>query len=259
MRQEVVQAMGMRIFGLTVGRNEAERYLDPMLAHMRDILGGHFFYDDRSDDQTPYIAGFRSCDVMIRREDMASFVENEGEFRGDAWRAFEFCMRPQEGDWVLVIDCDEVLVSSYGADPMAVQSVLESTITAAGNHPVNLTIPEVFGFSVNGKPLVRVDALWNTIHAPRLFPYRKGGHYFSGEFGVPAVPTYVQSSSWHTTEELSLMHYGYAHLSDQKSKYDRYNRRYGHSHEHVQSIISPPTLVEWQFPYVKEMRVNGDS
>jgi len=46
----------MRIFGLTVGRNEAGRYLETMLWHMHGIVDNHFFFDDRSDDETVSIA-----------------------------------------------------------------------------------------------------------------------------------------------------------------------------------------------------------
>lgn len=255
----------MTIFGLTVGRNEEHRYLRPMLTHMAGVVDEHFFYDDISDDNTPVIAALSGCEVQLRPKDIPSFVENEGAFRHNAWDCFQVDMDPEPGDWVLVIDCDEVLVSTrsvsnnieeYGLGYCTrerLKYVIENL-----NIPVELAIPEVFGFAEDGRPLIRMDNMWGTISAPRLFPYRPGGSYYTGPgFGVPAVPSYVMTGARHSTTDLALMHYGYANKRDQELKYQRYIGQQGHSNAHVESIISPPTLVTWDRPYVKEMR--GDS
>lgn len=162
-----------------------------------------------------------------------------------------FFPRPQN-DWVLIIDCDEVLV---GIDYKSQRLALKSAIEVATESAIDLNIPEVFGFSEIGQPLVRVDRLWGTIHAPRLFRYESGARYPSHGFGVPAVPSYVMGLSWGSTTLLALMHYGYAAEKDQQAKFNRYTGRLGHSNEHVQSILAADKILErWPYPYVDEMR-----
>jgi hypothetical protein len=250
----------MRIFGLTVGRNEAGRYLETMLWHMHGIVDNHFFFDDRSDDETVSIAE-EYCVVTVRPDAAASFSENEGAFRGQAWKSFEHAMRPVVGDWVLVIDCDEVLVGNHQfvGDPNSHRSCLVSAILRSGRVAIDLAIPEVWGFydEDDGRPLTRHDGFWGTIHAPRLFAYMPGGSYFQGPYGVPAIPNYAQRGPWDSTDEVSLMHYGYADERDWQEKYERYTGQHGHSNVHVESILDrthPMDLRTWEKPYVKEMR-----
>ena len=246
----------MRLFGLTVGHNEADRYLVSMLTHYQDIFDDHFFYDDRSTDETAAIAHEFNCTTEIRPADYPSFIQNEGAFREMAWEAFERKVNPRPGDWVLVNDCDEVLVSQYGTDAFTIRQIVERTILAAGTKvAINLNIPEVFGFDEELAPLVRTDRLWGTIHAPRLFAYRPGGTYRHGEMGVPAVPSYVMAGPWFSTDALALMHFGYADKGDQEVKYARYNGRTGHSNMHVESIAyEDKTLVGWDWPYPQMAR-----
>lgn len=246
----------MKVFGLTVGRNEEQRYLAPTLNHSLKILDGHFFYDDRSTDRTPQIAEELGCVVVQRPQGGASFLESEGRFRDAAWLAFEAAMGPMPGDWVLVIDCDEVLVAQFAMTPSDYWSVIREVISSAGDRvAVNLNMPEVFGFADDGCPLIRTDRLWGTGHAPRLFRYRPGGSYFVGNFGVPAVPSYVMNGAWGTTEALVLMHYGYANRVDHERKYERYNGQPGHSDAHVQSILAPDKILErWRWAYIETMR-----
>jgi hypothetical protein len=246
----------MRIFGLTVGRNEAARYLIPMLMHSLDIFDDVYFYDDQSTDETAVIVSELNCSGRIRADHIPSFVESEGDFRAAAWEAFEEDLSPRPGDWVQVIDCDESLVSEYGAQPSDVRATMEKVITAASGHVgVMETIPEVWGFDEDGCPLIRVDGLWNTIHAPRLFPYRPNGQYYRGaHFGVPAVPNYVMGGPWFGTDLIQLMHYGYAELDDQVTKYGRYSGQTGHSNQHVESIAQPGVFDRWPGAYNPYMR-----
>lgn len=240
----------MRLFALTVGRNERYRYLAPMLAHMKGIVDGHFFYDDQSDDGTEKLAKLADCRVVSRRNVHASFVQDEGRFREDAWFDFESEMDPELEDWVLVIDCDEFLVNRGETDVYKQVRWEISVAETAGATAIDLAIPEVFGLDDDGTPLIRTDRLWGTIHAPRLFKYRHYGTYYHGEFGVPAVPNYVMGGQpWASSTHLALMHYGYAREKDQLAKYERYSGRAGHGDAHVQSIISPDKeLVRWPYP-----------
>jgi hypothetical protein len=233
----------MRLFAFTVGKNEESRYLSSMIRNLDGFVDDHFFYDDQSTDRTLDIADVLGC-VAIRRPDgVASFSEDEGMFREAAWKSFELHMHPRLGDWVLVIDCDEFLsIKGQG---------VEFNDIMRGGTAVNLSIPEVFGFDTDGCPLVRTDRKWGTIFAPRLFAYQENGGFARGKVGVPAVPSYVMATPNRvSTDDVVLMHLGYARFEDQEIKYARYNGVDGHSDEHVQSIVSPDkTLVrceEWK-------------
>jgi len=228
-----------------------------MLEHAQGLFDGVFFYDDQSDDETtPYIAStVMNCSGAYRPDDVPSFKENEGAFRGAAWSAFEEIVVPQLGDWICVVDCDEVLVGDESANPSEIRTVLERVIHAAGSMvAVDLAIPEVFGYDTDGCPLIRTDGFWGAIHAPRLFAYRPGGQYFQGDFGVPAVPNYVMGGRWFSTEAIWLMHYGYASVDDQAAKYERYTGHNGHSNAHVESIIGQMNVRRWEGPYLSSMR-----
>lgn len=245
----------MRIFSLTVGRNEAHRYLHPVLDHCLGIFDDVFYFDDGSDDESVEIAHDLNCTVYERPPTTPTFLDNEGMFRAEAWMRFEELCQPAPGDWVLINDCDEVLVSWYGSDEVSVRLTLEKVCAAASGHPaVMLEIPEVWGFDEDGCPLIRMDGLWNTIHAPRLVAYRPGGQYVAGDLGVPAVPSYAQRGPWFGTDTLRLMHYGYAAPQDAGIKYERYTGRTGHGNAHVESIISlSKELVRWDWPYLSSM------
>jgi hypothetical protein len=234
----------MDIYALTVGRNEQPRYLKSFLENVSEWATDHFFYDDQSTDDTALIAQ-EYATVRVRNDSLPSFAEDEGMFRQSAWIMFEAAMEPREGDWVLVIDCDEALV---GHPDRPVRESLIETCEAALHGPVCLAFHEVFGLSRGGVPLVRVDGFWGQGFAPRLFTYREGGTFTPGKVGVPAVPSYVMADQnhWRQTDAVSVLHYGYANSIDWPLKYQRYKGVPGHHPDHIESIISQyKELVPW--------------
>ena len=252
----------MRVFGLTVGYNETGRYLEKMLDHHHDIFDHHFFFDDWSSDRTLEMAMICGAVAMRRTEGQPSFVNDEGAFREAAWRMFELAVKPQLGDWVLVIDCDEFLTCRQSSDPSAVRLALRVAIEMAemgGRKPIVLDFSEIFALNPEtGQPYARTDRLWGTIHAPRLFPYFPNGHFTQGPLGVPAVPSYVMGMGWGATEDLHMLHYGYARVEDQEAKYRRYSGRTGHSNDHVESIpAEDKVLVPLDWPWVDVRRQKG--
>ena len=241
----------MRLFCLTVGKNEAQRYLISMLGNACDVFDAVFFYDDLSTDDTFEIAQAYNCVAQRRPLDVPSFVENEGAFRWGAWSAFEDRCAPRVEDWVLILDCDEVVVGWASGDAKQLRKALEHAATVAvPNRAIDLRIVEVFGVHRTGTPIVRTDRLWGTIHAPRFFPYRPNASFALGRMGVPAVPSYAMMQPWTTTENLSILHYGYADPEDRVAKYQRYTAvANGHSSAHVESILSDdPTFELWDGP-----------
>jgi hypothetical protein len=239
----------MYVYALTVGRNEAHRYLKEMLSNMYNFVDGHFFFDDQSDDGTLEIAKKFGCVTAQRSIYEPSFLEHEGGFRQTAWNAFEREMHPKEGDWVVVIDCDEMLVWNGIQNRHLLKHELEYL---GGMNGVMIDIPEIFGFK-DGVPLVRFDGLWGTIHAPRLFPYKLGGQYHMGSMGVPAVPGYVMTGPWGAIQGMYILHYGYAREEDRRAKFERYSAHTdGHAAQHVNSILSEDMQLEpWTGPYIE--------
>lgn len=240
----------MTVFSMTVGYNEADRYLEQMLRHTRHIVDKMFFFDDQSTDDTFEIAQ-EYADAAVRRLDSeAGFMDDEGLFRQAAWNCFERVLQPQTGDWVFVIDCDQFPVSTCS---QSARACLENALCIEGQtNGICLTIPEVFAIDDDGTPLIRTDGLWAHIFAPRIVPYKPGAQFKTGRFGVPGVPSYAQAGPWVSEKNLVVLHYGYARYEDQATKYWRYVNQPGHSQNHIRSIIQPPTLEPWQHQIPEE-------
>lgn len=241
----------MRIFASTVGRDEEHRWLRRMLASCAGAFDGHFFYDDGSRDRTLEIASSAGCTTVSRPADVPSFLEHESQFRQNAWWAFEDALHPTEGDWILSIDCDEILVAA--GEP---RDVLRKICGDAGAYTALLvTIPEVFGFQTEADgaetPLVRTDGYWGTIRGTRLFRYQKGGTFSGKAMGSGSEPQYAARGPFQPAVGLWLMHLGYARREDQQAKHARYSAlmTHGHNDRHIQSIIEQPTLVPWEGPW----------
>lgn len=229
------------IYGLTVVKNEASRYLADSLRNTLRHAEGVLVYDDQSSDQTVEIAhGIPGTRVIVRKPNDPSFLDDEGLFRWNAWRALVDQFDPDEGDWIVVIDADEFIIGRLRA---LVQQV-NWNYTAIAFH-----IPEVFGFDYDGAPLIRTDRLWATIHGARMVRFKVGAQFRSGagRLGVPNVPEHgLSRPQWYTQTDVFILHYGYARLEDQLIKYGRYSGRPGHADSHVQSIVLPDkTLVRW--------------
>lgn len=237
----------MTIHALTVGKNEESRYLRSFLTNAYEWADSIFFYDDQSTDDTALIAQ-EYAEVRVRMDGALGFSDDEGVFRQNAWWEFEAVMHPQEGDWVFVVDCDELVVASDGKWVAEAVEELCDTIDVA----YAIAFQEVFGV-VDGVPQVRVDGFWGQGFAPRLFPYHPNASFAYGKVGVPAVPSYVMSARpWRQTTDISVMHYGYANEKDWQPKYNRYKGLPGHHPDHIESIIGPKTLVPWG-GHVKDM------
>lgn len=248
------------IFALTVARNEESRYLESFLENVGDWADFHFFYDDQSDDETAYIAS-QYANVVVRPDIYTAFAQDEGMFREAAWAAFEQEMEPREGDWIFVIDCDEMVVGT-GQEDRLIQDVVKSVCDTAVYGALSLTFLEIFGWDTDGvTPLIRTDGFWGLGFAPRLFTYQVGARFAHGKVGVPAVPSYVMAAQrqWKTTNEISVMHFGYADVGDHLVKYQRYKGHLGHNPTHIESILSQDkVLVPWGGCLPGEM-VYGDS
>lgn len=242
----------MRIFGVVVARNEADRYLDCCLSWHCGFLDDVHFYDDGSTDKTVQLALAHGCKVTQRALNGPLFAEHEGQTRQASWDAFEFAMAPEEGDWVLSFDADEFFVTED--DEADTIWKLASQAEQADFVGVKLPIREVFSVVYDGKylsdPRVRVDGLWAQINGPRLFRYQPGGRFADRAMGCGSQPTYVDAGPFSHPRDAHLLHYGYADPADRKDKHSRYSSmEHGHVNEHIESILQEPTLLPWNGPH----------
>lgn len=230
------------LHAVMVTHNEAGRYLDAVLASL-PTTSVHVF-DDRSTDDTAFIARSRGAFVTWRKPWQTSFLEHEGMFREAAWHAFEAALSPQVGDWVLSIDADEFLVAP--GDVREALSLALASADASWSGAVRLPIPEVFEVRPDG-PYMRVDGYWAGLSAPRLFRYQTHAGWNSKKMGCGSEPTYVGLGHAIGSGGLALAHYGYATAEDRRAKYDRYmhlSTHGGHDHNpaHIHSILSTPVV-----------------
>lgn len=232
----------MRLFSLTVARNEADRYLLSMLNAVTRLVDESFLFDDSSTDGTVRAAEHFGCKVGLRREETTTFLQSEGGFRQAAWTSFEHLCAPEEGDWVLAIDADEIVVGPNLVE--ALRYELPRMAMEQGCDSVVFPIAEVFDI-VDGHPQVRTDGYWDSISAPRLFAYHQGGQFEDKKMACGSAPTYVSKCQKMTQQEVGLLHYGYCTPEDRLERYQRYVGAGGHGENHVASIVAPATTKPW--------------
>lgn len=217
-----------------IGRNEADRYLEPVLEALYPIVDQIVFTDDGSEDSTFMIAKDAGASV-IRIEDPL-FETDESILRTISWEHLSIIAEP--GDWILSIDCDEKL---YGAEKMreVLPTLTESVVMVKFCHMWN---PTQF----------RVDKAWKPDWQPRLFRYHKEGNIMKRSLACGQYPTYVRqmvADGKSIDLGMRMQHLGYMRDEDKLSKFEKYMRIDGgkfHSLRHLESIIDEhPTLEDW--------------
>lgn len=228
----------MRIFAVTVGRNEVGRYLEQVLRWTSTFVDGHLFYDEGSTDGSGAVATTCGCVTVTRPPEIPQFLQNEAVVREDAWRALAEAFSPTSEDWVLSIDADEFLV---GDDE---RGWLEKNIDYAEDcNAFWMPIPEVFGWAED-MPLVRVDGFWGGITGERLARWNDDITFKAVELGGGSLP--LQATPKKLALGLQILHFGYATAEDRERKYHRYSSRGGvHNPAHIESITRRGALAPW--------------
>lgn len=235
----------MSIFSYMVIKNEMDRYLRLAVKELMRHVDGLVIYDDRSDDLTTEnmreICGLGNVTFMIRDWLSFSFLENEAEFRQDAWTLMEKAFRPRQDDWILTLDADEFLRSS-----LPLRQICSETSPEV--QALRCRVHEMWGTGDDDQ--IRVDGFWPTIEATRLCRYDPGARFRTvdsegrrlpmGRGSLPEVGRTDKDSRF------DILHYGYASAEDREIKYRRYSARQGHTPRHVRSIIEPPILAPLQ-------------
>lgn len=233
----ILYGYDMALIAQMVGRNEAQRFLIPVLTHLANIVDTVVFTDDCSDDGlTPIIAEICGANVY-QVADRPLFVENEYELRSRAWKNLE--KHAHRGDWILCIDCDEMLYGTAHLRELTDQSVYD--------------VLGITFFHMWNETQYRIDKAWMPNRSYRLFRYYEGGEFQRKKLACGSEPTYVPDLIrrgkvlWDTG--LCMKHLGYVRDEDKFAKYQRYMELDGgnfHARAHLESILdSAPTLVDW--------------
>lgn len=235
----------MRILGLVVVKNEAERYLDACLGWHSDLLDDILVYDDWSTDKTVDIILRHKTGWTRRPDHVPTWLEHEGRFRQDSLLALEQYADLQPGDWVMGIDADEFLIDIKGNHRLSLdRAVIQAE--RIGAKSVVIPRPELWNIT---PPAERTDGFWGKIKCTRLFRWQPGGVIEDKPLGCGSEPTYVsRSKRSDSSYGLHLLHLGYADKVDRQEKFDRYSTlaNHGHNDSHIKSILDFPTLRTWE-------------
>jgi len=224
------------IIAQMVGKNESNRFLEPVLQRLSTQVDKIIFTDDCSDDNTAEIA---SKYAEVFKTDKTLFTENEGNLRSNAWRNLEKFAK--EGDWVVAIDCDEMLYQDRDLD-------LKHVLDQSPYDVVNVRFYHMWN-----ETQYRVDKLWAPNNSSRIFRYRDHGTFFDKKLACGSEPTYVvewvRQRNYFLHSGLMMQHLGYARDEDKVSKYNRYisiDKGEFHDLQHIESIMDTNfVLVNW--------------
>jgi len=219
-----------------VGKNESNRFLEPVLQRLSTQVDKIIFTDDCSDDDTAEIA---SKYAEVFKTDKTLFTENEGNLRSNAWRNLEKFAK--EGDWIVAIDCDEMLYQDRDLD-------LKYVLDQSPYDVVNVRFYHMWN-----ETQYRVDKLWAPNNSSRIFRYRDNGTFFDKKLACGSEPTYVvqwvRQRNYFLHSGLMMQHLGYARDEDKVSKYNRYisiDKGEFHNLQHIESIMDTNfVLVNW--------------
>lgn len=222
-----------------VGRNEASKYLPEVLERLKSQVDEIVFTDDCSDDNTAEIA---SKYANVYKTPKPMFTTHEGRLRRYAWLNLE--NHATEGDWIIAIDCDEMLYDSSDITKTDIRQILNSS----EKDVVNVRFYHMW----NGTQY-RVDKLWAPNNSSRIFRFMSGAMFRDRALACGSEPTYVldliNQRNYFVNSNLIMQHLGYIKDEDKQSKYERYSTLDGgefHALNHINSITDPnPVLINW--------------
>jgi len=221
------------IVGHMVMRNEADRYLQASLTQLLKFCDEVVVVDDQSDDDSVEIARDLGCKVIVRPNEILSFLQDETYFRSYAWWAMTKELKLSNKDWIIALDADEYI---YGGPDL---------ISEVKNYDsISVPIREVWDVD----PIqLRVDGFWDTNSHNRIVKYNPSFRFENSGSGTGSVPTGKYNTEIHDKHSpLMILHFGYTTPEDRQTKYERYTgmKNHGHNEKHIRSIIGTPTLIE---------------
>lgn len=222
-----------------VGRNEEKRFLKEVLQRLSSQVDEIVFTDDCSDDNTMKIAS-DFCYTYQTPE--PTFQVHEGKLRTIAWENLSKHANP--GDWIVAIDCDEMLFSKDDLSILNIRNIL----SRSEKDVVNVRFYHMWNYTQ-----YRVDKLWAPNNSSRIFRYISGGAFMDKALACGSEPTYVvdwiRAKNYWVNSGLIMKHLGYIIDQDKQKKYERYSNLDGgkfHNINHINSILDEsPVLINW--------------
>jgi glycosyltransferase involved in cell wall biosynthesis len=228
-----------KIIAQIVGRNEEDRFLKSVLSRLSTQVDEIVFTDDCSEDNTAKIAADYA---HVYKTSEPTFAVHEGRLRTTAWSNLEKHANP--GDWIIAIDCDEMLYSLSNIDSPDVRTVLNSS---------EKDVVNVRFYHMWNETAYRVDKLWAPNNSSRIFRFISGGQFADRALACGSEPTYVSEwikrRNFWVNSGLVMQHLGYIFDQDKQKKYERYSQIDGgkyHNLSHINSILDEsPVLINW--------------
>jgi len=228
-----------KLIAQVVGKNEEHRYLKDVLERLSQQVDLIVFTDDCSTDSTFSIAK-QYCQTYQNKESL--FSKHEGHLRATAWG--NLSEHAKVGDWILAIDCDEMIYLKNNISSLDIKSTLKQSPSDVVN---------VRFYHMWNNTHYRVDKLWAPENSSRIFRFKENGGFLNKKLGCGSEPSYVmdwirQRNYW-SDSNLIMKHMGYEKDEDKISKYERYikidNGQF-HNINHIESIVDKnPVLVRW--------------
>ncbi|HHT48739.1 MAG TPA: glycosyltransferase [Firmicutes bacterium] len=226
------------VLAMMVVRNEADRYLKPVLDRLGSTVDGIVVLDDASTDRTPELCRAHPQVIRFERLTTPLFTQDEAQLRQRLW-AFTVELNPT---WILALDADELLAASFA----------RALPTFCAQTRFDLISFPVYHFWGNFRQY-RVDHRWHPARARTacLHRYQKSRHYHwaprrlhCGRFPQEAYLTPKLNSG------IPLLHLGYADPVAPAIKYRRYLELDPRGElcplAHYRSILNPrPALKRW--------------
>lgn len=218
-------------------RNEARRYLEPVLNRLAKHVDGIVILDDASTDETPDICRSNPRVIEYRRLPEPLFNTNEAELRRILW---EMTVRHNPA-WICALDADEVFESGIGAELPRL----------TGRDRYDLIYFPVYHFW-GSLSYYRVDGLWDPVlmKTPCLCRYRKNNNYHwpDRKLHCGRFPLECYRSPG-LVSKIRLLHLGYVNQAEHQAKLQRYlaldpEGKYCPI-AHYRSIMAVPQLKPW--------------
>lgn len=230
-----------KVFAHMVTKDESDRYLTLVLEWLNTFTDAVHIYDDCSSDDTVSIAREAGAIVSVRDPNSVSFMDDESEFRGDAWYDMSERLTPNEGDIILAVDADEFPVAWEGERDVLLAHARDDSWDALA-----VRIPEVWDQGYNCL-YTRTDGFWGDISGIRVARYDPEARFGTVKLAGGSVPLGGSKlPAIKMVPDFQILHFGYARKQDREAKYQRYTGRVGHSNQHIESILRNPVLEAWE-------------
>ncbi|HBT17678.1 MAG TPA: glycosyl transferase family 2 [Firmicutes bacterium] len=226
------------LLAMMVVKNEANRYLLPVLNHLADYVDGIVILDDASTDQTPELCRSHKKVLRFQQLEQSLFEQDEAALRKILWE-MTVGLAPT---WILALDADEIFETRI---------IKELPYLIHQEDFDLITFPAYHFWGDLGH--YRIDHYWNPALSRIACLYRYQGnltyHWTSRRLHCGRFPQEAYLAP-RRLSNIRLLHLGYAAKKEHSQKYKRYLSLDPQGKfcplSHYQSILNPkPCLRKW--------------